>query len=87
MRLGTRYRWPWLVLIGFLLWALLFALWLAFAARRTRQQRDFNPAPPAAAHQSACANCLFFCIAQEQVICSNDHERRTGTGRAASRAG
>ncbi len=83
-----RHVWPWFVLIGFLLWLALVALWMAAEIRRTRQQRDFQSPPPARAQpQSARANYLSFPALREQVISRNVHERRTGTGRAASRAG
>ena len=40
-----RYRWPWLVLAGFLLGVVLAILWMTFAIRKIEQERNLN-APP-----------------------------------------
>jgi len=44
-----RYRWPWFVLAAFLLGVVLAVLWMTYAIRRERQQRDVNAPLPAAA--------------------------------------
>ena len=43
------YRWPWFVLAAFLLAVLLAVLWMSFAVRHERQERDLNaPLPDSA---------------------------------------
>jgi uncharacterized membrane protein len=42
-----RYLWPWLLLTGVLLGVVLAVVWITVAARRVRQQRQFEFTPPA----------------------------------------
>ncbi len=42
------YRWPWLVLVLFMLGALLAVLWMMAEVKRTQRIRDLNN-PPAVA--------------------------------------
>jgi uncharacterized membrane protein YdfJ with MMPL/SSD domain len=42
------YRWPWLVLAAVLLAIVLAVLWVAGAAKKVEQQRDFAPLPATA---------------------------------------
>jgi hypothetical protein len=45
------YKWPWFVLAAFLMAVALAVLWMSFAVRHERQQRDFNaPLPGGAQH-------------------------------------
>ena len=37
-----RYRWPYVVMAAFLLWVLLAVVWMWFAVRHVREQRDFS---------------------------------------------
>lgn len=41
------YRWPWLVLVLFMLGALLAVLWMMAEVKRTQRIRDLNNPPPA----------------------------------------
>ncbi len=44
------YKWPWFVLAAILLFVALTILWMSFAVKRERQERDFNaplPSTPA----------------------------------------
>jgi cytochrome oxidase assembly protein ShyY1 len=46
-----KYRWPWFVLAAFLAAVLLAVLWMGYAVRREKQERDFNaPLPGSPAH-------------------------------------
>ena len=46
-----KYRWPWFVLAAFLLALLLAVLWMGYAVRREKQERDINaPLPGSPAH-------------------------------------
>jgi len=42
------FKWPWFVLAAVLLGAVLAVLWVAAAAKKVEQQRDFSPIPAAA---------------------------------------
>jgi hypothetical protein len=45
-----RYTWPWFVLAAFLLFVMLAIVWMSFAVKREKQERDFNaplPSTPA----------------------------------------
>ena len=45
-----RYKWPWFVLAAFILGVILTILWMSFAVRREKQERDMNaplPSSPA----------------------------------------
>ena len=44
-----RYRWPWLVLAAVVLAIVLAVLWVAAAARKVAQQRDYNSPLPVSA--------------------------------------
>jgi len=44
-----RYKWPWFVLAAVLLFVALTVVWMSFAVRRERQERDFNAPIPASA--------------------------------------
>ena len=44
-----RYRWPWFVLAAVVLFLALAVLWVSFAVKRERQERDFNTPVPAGA--------------------------------------
>ncbi len=37
-----RYQWPWFVLAAVLLFIVLTIVWVSFAVKRERQERDFN---------------------------------------------
>jgi len=37
-----RYRWPWIVLAAFVVFVLLAILWMSFAVRTVKQERNFN---------------------------------------------
>ena len=43
-----RYKWPWFVLAAFLLGVVLAVVWMSFAVRRERQERDVNAPLPGA---------------------------------------
>ena len=46
-----KYRWPWFVLAAVLTAVLLAVLWMGYAVRREKQERDFNaPLPGSPAH-------------------------------------
>ena len=46
-----KYRWPWFVMAAFLLAVLLAVLWMGYAVRREKQERDFNaPLPSTVPH-------------------------------------
>ena len=46
-----RYKWPWFVLAAVLLFVALTIVWMSFAVKRERQEREFNaPLPNAPAH-------------------------------------
>jgi len=40
-----RYRWPWFVLAAFVVFVLLAIVWMSFAVRSVKRERNFN-APP-----------------------------------------
>lgn len=40
-----KYRWPWVALAAVLLGLVLAVLWVAAAAKKVEQQRDFAPLP------------------------------------------
>jgi hypothetical protein len=42
-----RYKWPWFVLAGVLLFVLLTILWMSLEIRTVEQERNPNPLPPA----------------------------------------
>ena len=44
-----RYKWPWFVLAAFLLFVALTVVWMSFAVKRERQERNFNAPIPAGA--------------------------------------
>ena len=37
-----RYRWPWFVLAAVVLAVVLAVIWMSYAVKRERQQRDFS---------------------------------------------
>jgi heme/copper-type cytochrome/quinol oxidase subunit 2 len=41
-----RYKWPWFVLAAFILGVILTVLWMSFAVRREKQERDMNAPLP-----------------------------------------
>ena len=43
-----RYRWPWVVLAALVLAVILAVVWMSFAVRKLRQERDLNVPAPAA---------------------------------------
>jgi bacteriorhodopsin len=43
------YKWPWFALAAVLLFLALAVLWMCFAVRREKQERDFNEPIPAGA--------------------------------------
>jgi len=46
-----RYRWPWFVLVAFLLAVALAILWMSFEVRKVEQERNVNaPLPSSSAH-------------------------------------
>jgi hypothetical protein len=46
-----RHQWPWFVVAAVLLFIALTVVWMSFAVKRERQQRDFNaPLPSSAPH-------------------------------------
>ena len=44
-----RYKWPWFVLAAVLLFLALAVLWVSFAVKREKQERDFNAPIPTGA--------------------------------------
>jgi len=44
-----RYKWPWFVLAAVVLFIALTIVWMAFAVKRERQERDFTAPVPATA--------------------------------------
>ncbi|HVU09608.1 MAG TPA: hypothetical protein VHG89_13835 [Verrucomicrobiae bacterium] len=44
-----RYKWPWFVLAGVLLFIAMTILWMSVAVHRERQERDLNAPLPAGA--------------------------------------
>lgn len=44
-----RYKWPWFVLAAVLLFIALTIVWMSFAVKRERQERDFSAPIPAGA--------------------------------------
>ena len=45
---NPNYRWPWFALAAVLLALVLAVIWVAIAARKVEQQRDFGPLPASA---------------------------------------
>jgi hypothetical protein len=43
------YKWPWFVLTAVVLFIALTIVWMVFAVKRERQERDFNAPIPASA--------------------------------------
>ena len=43
-----KYRWPWFVAAAVLLGFVLAVVWVAVAAKKVEQQRDFTPLPASA---------------------------------------
>ena len=43
-----QYRWPWLAAAAVLLAIVLAVVWVAIAAKKVEQQRDFTPLPASA---------------------------------------
>jgi cell division septal protein FtsQ len=41
-----RYKWPWFVLAAFVLFVLLAILWMSFAVRTIKQERNPNATQP-----------------------------------------
>lgn len=41
-----RYRWPWFALAAFLLFVALAVVWMSFAVKRERQERDLTAPLP-----------------------------------------
>ena len=46
-----RYKWPWFVLVAFVLFVLLAIVWMSFAVRNVEEERDLNPPPPTNSEQ------------------------------------
>jgi hypothetical protein len=42
-----RYRWPWLVLAGVVLWIVSAVIWMAADVKKLERERDFNAPVPA----------------------------------------
>ena len=42
---SSKYRWPWLLLVFFLLGCVLAVLWMLAEVKRTQQIRDLNNPP------------------------------------------
>jgi hypothetical protein len=42
-----KYRWPWVLLIFFLLFCALAVVWMLVEVKRTQRIRDLNSPPPA----------------------------------------
>jgi heme/copper-type cytochrome/quinol oxidase subunit 2 len=40
------YKWPWFVLAAVILFVALTIVWMSFAVKRERQERDFNAPLP-----------------------------------------
>jgi hypothetical protein len=40
------YRWPWFAAAAFVLFVVLAVVWMNFAVRREKQERDFNAPLP-----------------------------------------
>jgi hypothetical protein len=46
-----RHQWPWLVAVAVVLFVVLAVVWMIFAVRREKQERDFSaPLPSSAPH-------------------------------------
>jgi bacteriorhodopsin len=46
-----RYRWPWYAAAAVVLFVVLTVVWMSFAVKRERQERDFNaPLPNTPVH-------------------------------------
>jgi len=46
-----RYKWPWFVLAGVVLFVVATIVWMAYAVHREKQEHDFNaPLPGGSAH-------------------------------------
>ena len=43
------YKWPWFVLAAFLTAVVLAVLWMSYAVRHEKQERDFNAPLPSSA--------------------------------------
>ena len=43
---APQYRWPWVVLAAFLLGVVLAVVWMSYAVRREREQRNFSAPLP-----------------------------------------
>jgi uncharacterized protein YpmS len=41
-----RYKWPWFVLVAFVLFVLLAIVWMSFAVRTVEQERNLNAPQP-----------------------------------------
>jgi bacteriorhodopsin len=41
-----RYRWPWYAVAAVVLFVVLTVVWMSFAVKRERQERDFNAPLP-----------------------------------------
>jgi hypothetical protein len=41
-----RHQWPWLVVAAVVLFAVLAVVWMSFAVRREKQERDFSAPLP-----------------------------------------
>ncbi len=46
---SRHYKWPWFVLAAVVLFVALMVVWMSFAVKRERQERDFNAPVPAGA--------------------------------------
>lgn len=44
-----RYKWPWFVLAAVVLFTVLAVFWVALAAKKVEQQRDFSAPLPSSA--------------------------------------
>lgn len=38
-----RYKWPWFVLVGFIVFVLLAIVWMSFAVRNVERERNQKP--------------------------------------------
>ena len=45
-----RYKWPWLVLAAVVLGVVLAIMWMSFAVKREKEERDFNSPIPTGAN-------------------------------------
>jgi len=45
-----RYKWPWLVLAAVVLGVVLAIVWMSFAVKREKEERDFNSPIPTGAN-------------------------------------